>query len=437
MGANTHNNYFSLRGGGAETDTAPLTSAGSLDFFNNVGRLYHADRKIYSRVSKPDCRVAKRIDTTPEINYNSNIMNYKSDNKTLSKAHSKHKPHATHAKRVAFTLAEVLITLAIIGIVAAMTIPTLIANYQERAWNTSASVFERKLEEALKQMNTQQVLAGYKSTADFVGALGKYFKINKVCQNDDIMSCFENKVYWGADEEEVDMTKIKNAKNFGQDDWNTELIGVQFANGTTGIIAYNPECKENPYTNQFTGTSCLAILYDTTGFKTPNTQQKDLRGINIISLGGSNCAIELSDGTCFTAPIITFDPLSHDECIARQSELGIKNCRSGDNDYWGGAVKACGGVTKMPTQAQLTALAEEIYGTSINSSGSTSGLSWNKDKLEEMGFDTSSGSVRVWSGEEYIYNTVASSRGFYPTYTDWDGSYLRSYITLQAVCIAD
>lgn len=34
--------------------------------------------------------------------------------------------------KVAFTLAEVLITLGIIGVVAAMTLPTLIANYQKR-----------------------------------------------------------------------------------------------------------------------------------------------------------------------------------------------------------------------------------------------------------------------------------------------------------------
>jgi len=72
-------------------------------------------------------------------------------------------------ERTAFTLAEVLITLGIIGIVAAMTIPTLIANYQEKSWNTSAQVFERKLEEALKVMNTQQSLAGYSSTESFVG----------------------------------------------------------------------------------------------------------------------------------------------------------------------------------------------------------------------------------------------------------------------------
>ena len=35
-------------------------------------------------------------------------------------------------KKVAFTLAEVLITLGIIGIVSAMTIPTLINNYKEK-----------------------------------------------------------------------------------------------------------------------------------------------------------------------------------------------------------------------------------------------------------------------------------------------------------------
>ena len=51
-------------------------------------------------------------------------------------------------RKFGFTLAEVLITLAIIGIVAAMTIPTLIANYQERSWNTAATVFDRKLTEA-------------------------------------------------------------------------------------------------------------------------------------------------------------------------------------------------------------------------------------------------------------------------------------------------
>ena len=36
-----------------------------------------------------------------------------------------------------FTLAEVLITLGIIGVVAAMTLPTLIAKHQEKEWVTA------------------------------------------------------------------------------------------------------------------------------------------------------------------------------------------------------------------------------------------------------------------------------------------------------------
>ena len=43
-----------------------------------------------------------------------------------------HVDMSDNIRRVAFTLAEVLITLGIIGIVAAMTIPTLIANYQKK-----------------------------------------------------------------------------------------------------------------------------------------------------------------------------------------------------------------------------------------------------------------------------------------------------------------
>ena len=43
----------------------------------------------------------------------------------------------------AFTLAEVLITLGIIGVVAAMTIPTLVQNYNVKTWNTAASLFEK------------------------------------------------------------------------------------------------------------------------------------------------------------------------------------------------------------------------------------------------------------------------------------------------------
>ena len=114
-----------------------------------------------------------------------------------------------------FTLAEVLITLTIIGIVAALTIPTLVQNYQERAWNTASQVFQRKLGEALRVMNVQGTLAGYTTTEAFVDELSKHIKITRICENDDITTCFSDTVTWG--DEEVDMSKIKKAKNFGDD----------------------------------------------------------------------------------------------------------------------------------------------------------------------------------------------------------------------------
>ena len=45
-------------------------------------------------------------------------------------------PSRLAAKKAAFTLAEVLITLGIIGVVAALTLPTLIQNHQKQVYVT-------------------------------------------------------------------------------------------------------------------------------------------------------------------------------------------------------------------------------------------------------------------------------------------------------------
>ena len=342
-----------------------------------------------------------------------------------------------------FTLAEVLITLGIIGVVAALTIPTLVQNYQQRAWNTAATVFERKLEEALKTMNVKQTLAGYKDTETFVNELSKHLKITKICKNNDITSCFSDKIYWGkenGDIQEVEMADIKTSESFGQKDWDTNTVGVQFANGVNAVIAYNPECKQDPYSNQIKGSDCLAILYDTSGFKSPNTVNKDLRNNqNVNSLAGITGGFCLPDGTCFTAPFYP-DAMSKADCEAEvaKGDLGINACYY-DTDYWAGAVKACGGVDKMPTVAQLTALANELYDIPI--SGTSTEYEYanmDQQKALAMGFNLSlgtSGYFYVWSGAETSQYT-SYVRYFDPPHTH----YLmlnRVNSGLQAVCIAD
>ncbi len=58
------------------------------------------------------------------------------------------------AARLGFTLAEVLITLGIIGVVAALTIPTLVANYQKKVWVT-----QLKKDVSLLQNSYRKVMA--------------------------------------------------------------------------------------------------------------------------------------------------------------------------------------------------------------------------------------------------------------------------------------
>ena len=68
----------------------------------------------------------------------------------------------------AFTLAEVLITLAIIGVVAILTIPNVIEKYNESSWSTSARQFQSRLTIAFKSMLSNGDLNGYNNTYDFV-----------------------------------------------------------------------------------------------------------------------------------------------------------------------------------------------------------------------------------------------------------------------------
>ena len=93
------------------------------------GQHYQADRKCTVGLVNPTYKklplsLKGRRDKSVSVAYRNH------------KSHFTHSTHFTHAKRAAFTLAEVLITLGIIGIVAAMTIPTLVQNYQKKLFET-------------------------------------------------------------------------------------------------------------------------------------------------------------------------------------------------------------------------------------------------------------------------------------------------------------
>ena len=62
------------------------------------------------------------------------------------------------ATGLAFTMAEILLSLTIIGVVAAITLPSLTGNINERTWNTQRKALYARLSQAIPLMDS---LNGY------------------------------------------------------------------------------------------------------------------------------------------------------------------------------------------------------------------------------------------------------------------------------------
>lgn len=93
----------------------------------------------------------------------------------------------TNRSKQAFTLAEVLITLGIVGIVAAMTIPALANRTQGKELETSLKKSYSVLQNALNQMSYdegQTINRANYGPHSFMPVFKKYFKVSKDCNND-------------------------------------------------------------------------------------------------------------------------------------------------------------------------------------------------------------------------------------------------------------
>ena len=360
-------------------------------------------------------------------------------------------------KKVAFTLAEVLITLGIIGVVAAITMPVLLSNVNNKVKAERVLNIKQKLSKVTDKMAVQSGLMGYENTADFVKEMQKHMKIAKVCDNADLDNCWPTKEVTLDDEGKTwEISKTKNAKTLkvsevDGDDW-SDTVGIVTADGTAMILSYNKGCTFDVDKTGLKGNgaasnslNCLAGVFDWNGGKKPNKLAKlegDSNG-DVITLGkagglGSACSLEIG-GKCFSAPFIP-TPLTLAECEAEKGTLGIKECCSFNfchgTDYWAGAVKQCGGVSKMSTMEDLAKLATELYkgNPTVGAKQNVSGLQLDTSKASSLGFGNSD--FWVWSGEENG-SVNAYTRYFGQSDTSWSSYYSRNGSRGQAVCVGE
>ncbi len=250
-----------------------------------------------------------------------------------------------------FTLAEVLIVLGVIGIVAALTIPTLLKNWQEERWKTASKVFENRLTEAVGQMHARGRLTVYTTTEAFVDELKNFMRMIEVCQNDNLSSCFVSEVL--DDITPISTNTLSTAQSFSKS-WGTNIIGLKLANGANVFIAYNPSCTLDPAATGEEVSKCsVAALYDTNGDSSPNKLTKDVNLFNA-ELSSFKCegtllpeGICVGDSvggcinTCDGSEFISYDP----------SGSGMVFC---SRNCWAGVKKACADKgMRLPTSAEL------------------------------------------------------------------------------------
>ncbi|MBP3924485.1 type II secretion system protein [bacterium] len=349
-------------------------------------------------------------------------------------------------KKVAFTLAEVLITLGIIGIVAAMTLPALITNIQDKVKSARIQNVKQKFSKATDKMLSVSDMNGYASTEAFVTELQHHLKLAKICDNSHLQECWPTeKVIVSDDGEEWEISKTKTAKqlimsNNDTSEWD-DTMGIVTADGTAMILSYNKKCdidinKPVVWSNDSSSSSsCVAAVFDWNGAKKPNKLKDDVIAFNSGGLG--RCAFKLS-GKCFSAPKLVSSPITRGECNSMQYKLGLSSCTDGlygsgtyGIDYYASAAKECGGKSKLPSSSDIDVIRSYIYGNKNDATDPAV-----QARFAELGLSSSS-SVFI-NGTEYRGDAPMVSGIYPPDQFIFSTGTLRGYAAnVLVMCLVD
>lgn len=170
----------------------------------------------------------------------------------------------------AFTLAEVLITLGIIGTVAAMTIPTLLSNVEKDKYRNQFKNIYSELTQANKMMQTDGI---FPLAADTTDPWPNYMKLKKTCTDSTAQGCFHTNGNW----------------------YNTCGTALTSSGPDPGFITTRGELVINLFSEDVPATvpngfnlngatlRTRTYLIDVNGFKKPNKLGKDIFAINMFA----------------------------------------------------------------------------------------------------------------------------------------------------------
>lgn len=195
-------------------------------------------------------------------------------------------------KKIGFTLAEVLITLTVVGIVAAISLPSLVTSIQDRAWASQRKSLHTRFSQALSELPSlsagmltdENGLDNGTSEQFLVNKLATVYKVSSVCSFEKITDCgFTPQITPALSSETIDFPKwLSDTRISAQsNDISTESTkGAAFrsTNGESIAIFVQPECDRDELSASGISSSmaCINFVYDLNGTKSPNKVGDDI-----------------------------------------------------------------------------------------------------------------------------------------------------------------
>ena len=204
-------------------------------------------------------------------------------------------------------MAEILLSLTIIGVVAVITLPSLTGNINERTWNTQRKALYARMSQAISLMpalNGYGTLTEGESPVDtaaetFITAgLSKVLKINNICDAEHLADCgiVSSVVNFRGSKIDIPTTLVGLNSTFNMSYSDSEgrshsysvidsrAAAFETQNGESIIVYYNPICttavdkstQQNGNWHYLQQIMCANFVYDLNGSKGPNTVGKDI-----------------------------------------------------------------------------------------------------------------------------------------------------------------
>jgi len=363
-----------------------------------------------------------------------------------------------------FTLAEVLITLAIIGVVAALTIPTLWDKINSKVSENRQTTIEARLLDGINRYSAMEdgLSQKYETTYDFLVGLSKFYKMSQICKADEITKCIPySTITYTSDGEDAtvevsSLTSIDNFMSEGKDDY---LAPASFitAQGTPVIMAFKKDCTWDmgKAMRSIQDSGCIAYMYDESGTRNPNKLGKDIIAHGLTIVPPSSGAAEIATVGGYKIMEQAFFPsagLTKAQCEEEADKnYGITkaNCGGVDDDRWAAGMKYCHDKGyRLPNEQESLAIVNGLF--KDGSGNHPSGKSWDSstykidlDLVSTLGLKRYDGSsltqdnvyVNLWISVEG--SAVGAFGCPFNTYGAGCGNYDRGGANVQVLCLGD